>query len=90
MSIATGFVARLTMLSAIVLAVSACGTSYVAATPRPSEALMTDCPDPQLVPDIHDQTAEQINIERIEVAKYAICNRDKFHGLRDFLRGLAK
>jgi hypothetical protein len=75
-------------LSAIALAVSGCGTSYVATTPRPSEALMVDCPDPQLIPDINNQSIEQINIERIEVAKYAICNRDRFHGLRDFLRGL--
>jgi hypothetical protein len=49
---------------------------------------MVDCPDPQLIPDINNQSIEQINIERIEVAKYAICNRDRFYGLRDFLRGL--
>jgi hypothetical protein len=66
------------------LALGACGTYSV--SPKPSEALMADCPDPALISDEENQTRVGINVERIEVAKYAVCNRDRFHGLRDFYR----
>lgn len=49
---------------------------------------MTECPDPALVPDPETATRTEINVERVEVAKYAVCNRGKFHGLRDFWRGM--
>ena len=58
--------------------------------PKPSDALMTDCAPPVLIADADSQTATDINDERIEVARYAVCNRDKFHGLRDWFRGMVK
>lgn len=48
---------------------------------------MSDCPDPNLIADAENQTSIDVNVERIEVAKYADCNRTKFHGLRSFIRG---
>lgn len=51
---------------------------------------MVECPDPYLVPDPETATRTEINVERVEVAKYAVCNRGKFHALRDWVRGMAK
>lgn len=51
---------------------------------------MTDCPQPYLVPDPETANRIEINVERIEVAKWGKCNETKFHGLRDFLRGMTE
>lgn len=69
---------------AIGLAPAACATSFA----PPSESLMTDCPEPQLVADPETATHTEINVERVEVAKWGKCNETKFHGLRDFIRGM--
>ena len=77
-------------LLAAILLLSGCASNVVPVMSKPSEALMVDCPAPQLIPDADKQTADDINIERAEVAKYAVCQRGKFHSLRDWVRGMAK
>jgi hypothetical protein len=43
---------------------------------RPSAALLLPCQDPELVPDPETATAEQVNVERINVARaYVDCKR---------------
>lgn len=49
---------------------------------------MTDCPDPELVADPDTASRQELQVEKVNVTNYAACNRDKFHGLRDFYRGM--
>lgn len=63
---------------ATALVLSACGTSYVASSPKPSATLLAPCVDPDLVADPDTATSEEINVERINVAKaYADCRQGK-------------
>lgn len=64
------------LILACASAVQGCVTSFVAAAPKPSAALLLPCRDPDLVPDPDNATAEQINIERLNVARaYADCRQ---------------
>lgn len=48
----------------------------VAVRPRPSMALLLPCTDPELVPDPETATVEQVNVERVNVARaYVDCKR---------------
>lgn len=51
---------------------------------------MQDCTDPELVDDPETATVEQINVERINVAKAYIDCKQKQGALVKFLRGMAK
>ena len=58
---------------ACALALTACATS---SGNRPGAGLLLPCQDPELVRDPDNASAEEINVERIEVAKaYANCKR---------------
>lgn len=77
-------------MSACALALTGCETLYSVVLPPKPEALLTPCPEPNLVPDPDSATAEQINVERIEVAKAYDCERQKRTDLASWIRGLFK
>jgi hypothetical protein len=83
----SGKSSRLLMLSACASALAACGTSSLVPVDRqPSAALLLPCTDPELVPDPESASAEQINVERINVARaYADC-RQKHGDLATFVK----
>src|SRR5688572_16972476 len=72
------------LTSACGLALAACGTSLA---PRPSAALLLPCADPLLVPDPEAATSEEINVERLNVARaYADC-KQRHADLVTFVKG---
>lgn len=83
-----GYRLRLTTLPAMLLALSACGTSSVAVAPRAPAGLLLACQDPQLVADPSNATVAEINVERIRVAQaYADC-RQRHGDLAVWVQGL--
>lgn len=56
----------------------------------PSEALMAPCTDPALADDPETATVEDVNVERINVAKAYIDCKQKQGALVKFLRSMAK
>ena len=68
--------------------VGACATySPVPVSPRPSEALLQDCPAPKLVPDPDKASDTDLQLEKLEIAKYAVCERGMFQRLVAWVRG---
>lgn len=55
---------------------------------QPSAALLLPCKDPELVPDPDSATAEQINIERVNVARAYVDCKQRHGDLVKFVRGL--
>lgn len=55
---------------------TACAPQAVPVAPRAPASLLVGCTDPDLVSDPQNATNEQINVERVTVAKaYADCKR---------------
>lgn len=76
------------LMSACALALTGCGTRYVPWSPPKPEALLLPCKDPRLVPDPDAATSEEINVERIGVAKAYVDCRSHHKALADYVRGL--
>ena len=72
---------RVLLMSVCVSALPGCASWSKAVAPIPSATVLALCKDPDLVPDPDKATAEQINDERLSVARaYADCrelNREK-------------
>lgn len=49
---------------------------------------MLPCADPELVPDPDNASAEEINVERVSVARAYVCEKTKRRSLIDYVRGL--
>ena len=80
---------RLLMAIGAASAVAACGTSssVVTVDRRPSAALLLPCQDPELVPDPETASDEQVEVERVDVARaYADC-RQRHAALVTFVKG---
>jgi len=69
------------------LALAACQSSYVAVDRQPSAALLLPCRDPELVPDPESASSEQINVERINVAKAYVDCKQRHGDLVTFVKG---
>ncbi len=77
------------MLIAAAWAVAGCTTSsqVVSVERRPSAALLLPCQDPALVPDPETATDEQVELERVAVARaYVDCKR-RHADLVTFVKG---
>lgn len=75
-------------LTLIALSLTVGCTTPFSVKPKPSEGLLTPCPDvvPYLVPDPEHATSEQINVERVRVAEWGDCYRGKFEDLSTWVR----
>lgn len=73
----------------VALAASACATSsrVVAVDRQPSAALLLPCQDPELVPDPETATDEQIEVERVNVARAYVDCRQRHADLVTFVKG---
>jgi len=86
----TGYRHLLMTLPAILLGLSACGTSYTAVAPRAPAGLLLACQDPALVADPNNATVAEINVERIRVAQaYSDC-RQRHGDLALWVQGISK
>ena len=75
------------LMSGCALVLAACQTSYVAVDRQPSAALLLPCQDPELVPDPESASSEQINVERINVAKAYVDCKQRHGDLVTFVKG---
>jgi hypothetical protein len=80
--------ALLLMPIAAASAVAACETSsrVVAVDRQPSAILLLPCQDPELVPDAENATDEQIEVERINVARAYVECRQRHADLVTFVK----
>ena len=74
---------------AAALLVAACETSsrVVAVDRQPSAALLLPCQDPELVPDPETASHEQVEVERVNVARANVDCRQRHADLVTFVRG---
>ena len=81
--------ARLLMPIAAASVVAACETSsrVVAVDRQPSAALLLPCQDPKLVPDPETASDEQVEIERVNVARAFVDCRQRHADLVTFVKG---
>ena len=75
------------VMSGCALVLAACQNSYVAVDRQPSAALLLPCRDPELVPDPESASSEQINVERINVAKAYVDCKQRHDDLVIFVKG---
>ena len=73
------------LILACSLAITGC--DHFSAAPTPNAALLLPCKDPELVPDPDSATAEQINIERINVARAYVDCKQRQADLAKWVRG---
>ena len=81
--------ARLLMPIAAASVVAACETSsrVVAVDRQPSAALLLPCQDPELVPDPETASDEQVEVERVNVARAYVDCRQRHAELVTFVKG---
>ena len=81
--------ARLLMPIACGSALAACTTlsRVVAVDRQPSAALLLPCQDPELVADPETATVEEVNVERVNVARAYVDCRQRQGDLVTFVKG---
>lgn len=75
-------------MSACASALTSCETSYVAVDRRPSAALLLPCVDPELLPNPESVSSEEINVERINVARAFVDCKQRHADLAKFVTAL--
>lgn len=80
---------RALLTTAIALQLAACAPSYVATQTRPAASLLQECQEPALVPDPDAATRQELQVEKVRLARaFADC-RDQNHALIQWVVGMA-